>query len=212
MEERILEYGSIPLNQRRLYRRLIRGVLLLGLVAAAAILGRSALKWGQFIYWQQQCLNFTFAPNQIVYASQSEGMPPVACTPALRFGQVSGTQNSGMDVFVHRMRRPDGTQCLVELDFVWTSIPGDTDAMTTIGALKSSVWVVSPIANLATQDMFTLPDATLNAPWRIYAGQVDPNNPSHLTFVYEYNGQKQTFDAWLNNSNQLIISPPQPAH
>jgi hypothetical protein len=206
MEERILDYGPVPLNQRRHYRRLLRAVLLLGLIAATIILGRSALKWAQFIYWQQQCLNFDYPPNQVIYQSEPINAPATVCIPAIRFAAFSGTPNSGTDIFVHRMRRPDGMDCLVELEFIWMSPPGDTDSMTVIGGVKSSVWSISPVASLATQATTPLPLAIPNQSLKIFAGQIDPNDASHFTFNYDLNGYDQTCDAWLNNSNQLIVS------
>ncbi|HEX2973300.1 MAG TPA: hypothetical protein VHP11_13275 [Tepidisphaeraceae bacterium] len=57
------------------------------------------------------------------------------------------------------------------------------------------------------------PEASLtvehSTPWRVFAGQIDPNDPSHLTIPYEIAGQRYTLDARLNNGDRLVFTPQQ---
>jgi hypothetical protein len=45
---------------------------------------------------------------------------------------------------------------------------------------------------------------------RIYAGQPDPNDPSHFTFDYEQWGQRDTVDGWLEADDSVTLKPRPP--
>jgi hypothetical protein len=42
---------------------------------------------------------------------------------------------------------------------------------------------------------------------RFYAGQLDPNDPSHFTIDYELNGARNVIDGWLTDDDFLRIRP-----
>ena len=42
---------------------------------------------------------------------------------------------------------------------------------------------------------------------RFYAGQLDPNDPSHFTIDYELNGVRNVIDGWLTDDDFLRIRP-----
>jgi hypothetical protein len=43
--------------------------------------------------------------------------------------------------------------------------------------------------------------------WRIFAGQADPADPTHLTIGYEIDGQAAVMDGWLNDGDRLMLTP-----
>jgi hypothetical protein len=43
--------------------------------------------------------------------------------------------------------------------------------------------------------------------FRFYAGQLDPNDPSHFTIDYAIDGQRNTIDGYLKDDNSIIFSP-----
>lgn len=43
--------------------------------------------------------------------------------------------------------------------------------------------------------------------WRIFAGQLDPNNPSHLTIAYDIDGKPGVIDGWLKDGDRLMLEP-----
>jgi len=47
----------------------------------------------------------------------------------------------------------------------------------------------------------------LSGHWRVYAGQADPANPSHLTFAYDIDGRPGTIDGWLKDGDRLMLEP-----
>jgi hypothetical protein len=209
MDERVLDYGVPPLSHRRLYRRIFKAILFIGLIAAAITLGPTAWKWGQYVYWQERCLNYQAPPNQIIFSTAS---PPTAgtwsgttCLPAANFASVGSGGGSGIDIFVHEMRRPDGMRCLVQVEA--HPFPGNILDGFDPG-LEYYVWTLPtwPVARLV-QHGYTFETIFSGTPWQIYAGQLDPNNPSHFTFDCTHYGHRYTCDAWLNNSDQLTVSP-----
>jgi hypothetical protein len=48
-----------------------------------------------------------------------------------------------------------------------------------------------------------------STPWRVFAGQIDPNDPSHLTIPYEIAGRRYVLGARLNNGDRLVFEPRQ---
>ena len=205
MEERILDYGIVPIPQRRFYRRLLKAIVLIGIITGAAYLGPGAWRWGKYLYWQQQCLDYQAPARQVIFSSSD---PPTlgvwsgtTCWPAMNFTSAgSGGGHTGIDAFVHALRRPDGKKCLVELEVTPVSANGEM-------RMEYYVWTVSPwpVAELVQQGYaFSTISTGLN--WKIFSAQPDPANPSHFTFDYKLNGQRHTCDAWLNNSNQLVVS------
>ena len=42
---------------------------------------------------------------------------------------------------------------------------------------------------------------------RVYAGQIDPNNPSHFTIRYEAWGQQDVLDCWLDDRDEVTYKP-----
>jgi hypothetical protein len=46
---------------------------------------------------------------------------------------------------------------------------------------------------------------------RIYAGQPDPDDPSHFTFEYENRGVRKTVDGWLREDDPLRFHIREPS-
>ena len=43
--------------------------------------------------------------------------------------------------------------------------------------------------------------------FRLYAGQIDPADPTHFTIDYAIDGQRNTIDGYLKNDNQILFAP-----
>ena len=43
--------------------------------------------------------------------------------------------------------------------------------------------------------------------WRVFAGQPDASNPSHLTFAYDIDGRPGVIDGWLKDGDRLMLEP-----
>ncbi|MGA3067457.1 MAG: hypothetical protein ABSF29_11490 [Tepidisphaeraceae bacterium] len=204
MEERILDYGIPPITQRNLYRRLIQSILLVGAIIGVYFLGPQTWHWIRYLYWQQRCLNYTAPPTQLVYDSTCGHETFTPCPPEDEFWRTTGeVRPAHCGIFIHAMRRPDGTKCLVELDLQLTS---QTTGNVQTYSIDYTVWTVTPVAGFAQSGDTDFPLITRAADWKIHAAQPDPANPSHFTFDYQLDGHPHTCDAWLNNSNQLVLS------
>jgi hypothetical protein len=106
-------------------------------------------------------------------------------------------------IFLHEMRRPNGMRCLMSLTF---------SPMFPIGQIGFRIqyleWNVSLRPQMSNWDYLTVATdrGSPLSHWKFFAGQADANNPSHLTFDYEMDGQRQTCDVWLDNDGKLIVS------
>jgi hypothetical protein len=43
--------------------------------------------------------------------------------------------------------------------------------------------------------------------WRVFAGQIDASDPSHLTFAYDIDGHAGVIDGWLKDGDRLMLEP-----
>jgi hypothetical protein len=50
-------------------------------------------------------------------------------------------------------------------------------------------------------------DLRLPAQATIFAGQPDPNDPTHFTIDYAFNGQRNTIDGWVLNDGGVKLEP-----
>ncbi len=122
MEERILDYGIPPLQQRRFYRRLVHGALLLGLIAAVYFIGPPLWSWTQYIYWQQSELRYTAPPTQVVVEYDNDNYCAVQAhiaKPEQELKRWGFGSEAIATIFAHEMRRPDGTPMIVVLGVAW---------------------------------------------------------------------------------------------
>jgi hypothetical protein len=106
-------------------------------------------------------------------------------------------------IFLHEMRRPDGTRCLVLLTF-------PLNFLYEVGGFRIQYleWNISPWPRMTNWNYLTVTrgSGSVVNHWKFFAGQPDANNPSHFTFDFELDGTRRTCDAWLNNDGQLIVS------
>ncbi|HTW93802.1 MAG TPA: hypothetical protein VMD30_03340 [Tepidisphaeraceae bacterium] len=118
-------------------------------------------------------------------------------------------------VYVHERISPAGHHRLVIIctHCGWTSAQWDNSGGFKVGPDQRAVplcfGVLTPLTftpgSHTTMHSFIPPAVVigLHDDWRLYAGQSDPANPSHLTIGYAINGQIGTFDIWLCNSEGL---------
>jgi hypothetical protein len=201
---RRLDYAPNSALHRRVYHRAFRIVAVAGLIAAGYFWGPGIWKWTQFLYWQHQCLVFSKPPNHLVFDSDKSFFEPAAALT--RFEKLGGSTRYGHNatIFLHEMRSPNGSAWLVSLSSCGT-LPDDqivvgTEARRPRGFIESAGNQYS-----YTECHFALPEHSKGL--RVFAGQLDPVNPSHLTFEYEVNRCKQTMNAWLKDNGQLVLGP-----
>jgi hypothetical protein len=201
-----LNYAPRPRAAQRFWRWVYR------LVFVGAI-GIAAIQWGsglwqhvESLYWEQKCLHFLQPPSHIVFEmNRANVWHSEVCMPRNRFmglGKNAKMLSDGT-IFLHEMRRPDGTRCLLSLTF---------SPMFLYEAgrfrLQFLEWRVALWPQMTNWNYLTVTTGTGIAVnhWKFYAGQPDANNPSHFTFDYDADGTRHTCDGWLNNEGNLIVS------
>jgi hypothetical protein len=217
---RPLNYAPRPSRSRSYVRWLYRWLWATALLAATFFWGPGTLRWIDFLYWQHRCQSYDLPSDRVVYEMTQapprnphdpfQTMPlhgiitqPEKCWPAIHFDPTCDHST----VFLHEMRRPDG-----QWRIVWLHIPSRwADPYVNYTALMCDQWEVSwRPQNLCTWNYVNFvdnfPSITDSHHWKIYAGQLDPSDPSHLTVDYQIDGQRHTCDAWLNNQGQLLLS------
>src|SRR4051794_34337155 len=69
-----LDYANPPRwHRRRWFRRVMLGILLIALSAAAWRWGPEKWERAKLLYWQRQCMNYTAPADQIAYDQEPGG-------------------------------------------------------------------------------------------------------------------------------------------
>jgi hypothetical protein len=200
-----LNYAPRPRAAQRFWRWAYRLIFVAAIVVAAIEWGPGLWRHAQSLYWEQKCLNFLQPPGHVVFGIGQSGLVHTElCVPRIRFEGINQRSTNVYDstIYLHEMRRSDGTRCLISL--TWS--PSYPTHKLQLQWLEWSV-SLSPVLFRWNVVEVTTGPGILYAGWKIFAGQPDANNPSHFTFDYEAQGTRHTCDAWLNNDGQLLVSP-----
>jgi hypothetical protein len=199
-----LNYAPKPRAAQRLWRWVYRLIFLAAIVIAAVLWGPGIWRHAEFLYWQRRCLTFTQPADHVVYElAPGKIIHSEACLPAMRFDP----SLNGSTVFLHEMRRPDGTRLLVSVSLLPNS-PSEVagpDFHAYLHALTLNEWTVATTPQKLANSEFVYWGIADDHHWKIFAGQPDANNPSHFTFDFEEDNVRGTCDAWLKNDGQLLI-------
>jgi hypothetical protein len=192
----------------------------------------------RMLYLQHQCMIHTAPPTQIVFTNDPLEMPKLlaSASSCRSVWQTStqGVQTSSQDVardipewkafstpfiqiptagtvFCHRLTSPAGHVRLVGLDLVLVNIsdtPVKFDVMTAATVLEAASAVTLPAQCTGMEGELVL---TLNrGTTTVYAGQLDPADASHFTFVYRYGDQDTLVDGWLNDDDTVSLQRRRP--
>jgi hypothetical protein len=200
-----LNYAPRPRAAQRFWRWAYRLIFFAAIVIAAIEWGPGLWSHAQSIYWEQKCLNFMQPPDHVVFEmNRGNILHSELCVPAIRFmgTRVIAARVPDSTIFLHEMGRPDGTRCILLLGL----FPGP-NALEQFG-LQYMEWTVSLSPRYSNWN-FVMAQTTMGSAfshWKFFAGQPDVNNPSHFSFDYEMDGTRHTYDAWLKNDGQLIVS------
>jgi hypothetical protein len=195
------------------HRWLWRISTLCGCIALALVLyswSPLAVRHFRLIYWQKKCLQATASAGQIVFQfndpsakTSTQFVLPEWNLFLSAFSPIFRASTDGT-IFLHRLKRPDGTERLVGVDLRMIHA---TDTL----------WFDADPSVFSTGGMFSSPAyAKMNSPtllmdvrdyptFRIYAGQLDPTDDSHFTFTLEADHKKYTFDGYLKSDDSILI-------
>ena len=227
-QPRQLDYAPpLQWHQRRRVRRWILAGLLAMAIASAWWWG--PLWWHdiRLRYYRWQCNNYTASADQVVYAEDAKMVEQILqaggtrCVYPTQFGltdsriyrgavpkipgcwenlaSLDGAQIRSSDaiVFLHERSTPKGVHWLICVTYsgCYENFygKGRTDWVMTTN-------VISPrsVPNGTESRGIEANPGTL----RLFAGQADPADASHFTFMYELNGQRGTIDGWLQDDQR----------
>lgn len=217
-----LDYA--PPRKRRDWRwRLFRWAICLLVVAGALLYcGR---RWGpgwwkraQFLRVERECMDYTAPPDLVMFTTDPDEGKRLAATagyknPRLALGvwyvpplwkeYPHGGWEPG-PAFLHRRSRPDGQERLVAID-----MSGHLRG----GALNFYVRLIVPATWRRDTEVKREGQPYLSMGLygadrvRVFAGQPDPDNPSHFTIGYTLNGVPGTIDGWLLDDDTVSLRP-----
>jgi hypothetical protein len=133
------------------------------------------------------------------------------------YAAAGGVMRSEGTVFLHERRTPAGERRLVGVDLLPFGLPIGLNLTDPVeGRLE-------PWGRVFTDGSFLRPPVEAFSPkqnpyrsWsligppdrlRVFAGQPDPNDPSHFTIDYEVHGVRHTLDGWLRDDDTVVIEP-----
>jgi hypothetical protein len=199
-----LNYAPKPSATRRTQRWALRVLAIFLVLAVATLWIRSGWSTLREIYWERACLRFLQPPGHIVFEiNRGTVLHDEICVPESKFLSARVQMRTG-SIFLHELRRPDGTRRLVLVNFEpWW--PTDANGVFRVMYLS---WEVSVVPKPSDWSYIVVPagSGTQLTHWKFFAGQPDPADLSHFTFEYEVDGTRHTCDAWLKNDGKLVIS------
>jgi hypothetical protein len=179
----------------------------------------------QAIAWRRQCISYTTVPERVVFEEDAVAIRQLVgqvgytqtiggrwCyVPQCWLKEVPGLQTQGT-VFLHSRVSPSGHFRLVGMDI--TVQPGySLESTGNVDDLSLVATIVDPSGGLESDRPIRLAETTLwirqasPVPMRFYAGQPDPNDPSHFLIAYQRGYQRGIIDAWLKNDDTIQVRP-----
>lgn len=116
-------------------------------------------------------------------------------------------------MFLHGRTTPPGQECLVVLE-----LTGSADRVPNSGLVERNFSLRAHVIALATPShpprelhvsqwsLLGTQSSDFLGPFRFYAGQPDPQDPTHFTIRYEYDGQAGVIDGNLQSHGTLTLS------
>jgi len=216
-----LEYAPVLPRQRQRTRRWV-------LAVAAAIFVVSGYFWVPIVrdrlmllHFQRQCMNYTAPATQVIFTNDLFDLANVSPrsdysiwsdgSALLKTAQITHSWDrfaGGLSrlftlAFCHRLQSPAGHDRIV---FVTFTPPPPAGLGYAVG-FDSEVFVPG---SLFAAPEFRLTGSTLSVvrphgTFTIYAGQIDPADPSHFTIIYRHGNQDSVIDGWLNDDDTVSM-------
>ena len=226
-----LNYGRHPPKWRR---KVLFGLLLIVVLAISADvwywrgpIAHNMYGW----YLQHKCISYRQPPTQIMVetdpisgdtlrSSRPGDYAMFGTITAWRIHSAEELQNkyfgmsgwTGAAIFAHeRISRGTrgGNRRLLLVSFDIHTYPKSMDLNTLVideGTFFRAPRSMASLGAWLGRDTSGLPDPKPC----IFAGQPDPNDPSHFMFDYEEWGQRDTIDGWLEANDEVTYSPRHP--
>src|SRR5687767_2223717 len=169
--------------------------------------------WRRFelLSLQRQCMSYTRPPAQVVYepdrvrgaALWVVGGEYVKRPPGgvLHQPPVAAKAGIGDSFFLHSRQRPDGEARLVNVTLMYTAGAGNFAAVELGADVYTSMTLTRP--RTAHTSRATFPPGPAAELPRLYAGQPDPNDPSHFTIKYEFTDRSGVIHGRLQDDDTI---------
>jgi hypothetical protein len=180
-------------------RRTVSRVLIAGAMALALGAFARQIPWlwrhAQLLYWQRQCVRYTFSPQQLILTIPVSTTPAVIAPPwqALYTLMSHPGMRSDGTVFLHELVSPAGHRRLVAvgMNLAWNHhFFSCGTRVIALGNLSSDPKEI--IAGAAVEEFANIP-----RPIRVFGGVADPSDPSHFTFAVEDGSDHDEMNGWL---------------
>jgi hypothetical protein len=217
-----LQYAAPPSAWRVYLRRAALPLLLVSLVAVGILFGPAAVRHVELISWQRRAMQYTLPSDHVVYESDparaaallrsssdflplnSSGVPVVEFSRIWRefYSRAEPPgRKPGALLFLHERHTPEGQHRLVAIDT--QSSPGAL-APGSVGIAVFRPGSLMRRPALLSEEAWRTPFNGARS-LRIYAGQADEADPSHLVIRYELDGASGTIDGWLRDDDRVIL-------
>jgi len=195
----ILDYAAPPPRHRAILRR----ALIIGSFVFLCLSVLLSAKWVTrtltYHYWLNRALNYRASPGQLVLDA--------TLTKAFFYSppEVShmGDSASLATIFLHGMCLPGRDERLVIVTADYSPPLGQRNSL----CFFAEVVPIMPSGHLEDWPAVRV---TVAHHCQIFAGQPDPSNAAHFTFVCEIDGTKHLYDGWLQQNDGVLIAERKP--
>lgn len=167
----------------------------------------------RLLYYQHRCFTRVEPSSAIVFDESSSTLKTDADWE--RFYAIFSPPGGKHDatVFIRELRRPDGSTRLVVVEASpgLSSMPDHLVTLLFAPPIRFDSTVISPGGilqqpQLCSNTSWLTPFGFVNmTKFRLYAGQVDPTNPSHFTIAFDYPDHSGTIDGWLQPNDSILF-------
>jgi hypothetical protein len=204
-----------PAHQRRSFRRwLVYGIVALIVLSGWYWVPRVVWRF-EMRYYYGQCLAHTAPATLVAVEPDPEKAKALVAQGTHLTGgfgaaiyvvdDLAGMRfGFGQCVFLHGRRTPSGGDerlVLVEI-MQMNNVPQLYARPIRLDWMSNPIIPSANFHALPPGPSHPLPDVP-----RLYAGQPDPNDPSHFTIKYEYSDRSGILDGWLKDDDQIVIEP-----
>lgn len=211
-----LDYAS-P-SRRKVKRRVVMAVAALALLAGGWKYGPGAWDHARLLYYQGKCLEYGGAADEVVY--EDDGRTVIRSRYSADLAKYNGVRSppgakQGALLFMHEMRTAEGERRLVTVEaslrmgiFSAPRIEYERSAMK-LADLYSQRRGNTLVTTSCSSERPSLDDGKVY-PLKIFAGQIDPQDPSHFTIRFEIGGMQGVLDGWLESDGHIRLEERDP--
>ena len=206
-----LDYARSPAWHRRTGVR--RAALAAGLVVVLVL----SLKWigpawdhARLLYQQGKCLAYTAPADRVVHDGQRADKAVPCWRDFYTLFSPPGRKDM-TTLFLHELRKHDGTRRLVALEAstTWgTGQPPDSEVDLDYHVIApATLWRRAELVTNAPARPYFYHESGEGTHFQILAGQPDPADPTHFTLTLRWKSQTATLDGWLRDDDTILIEP-----